>query len=125
MAYPTYKRADRVADSLREELSLLFLREVKDPRVRAFTVTRVDLSEDLRHARVCVAGPGGTAEGEAALAALRHAAGFLRGALGRRLHLRYIPELTFVLDMSVEYSLRIAAILRSLAPAARNETDDP
>ena len=124
MAYPSYKRAERVSDSLREELSLLLLHELRDPRVQAFTVTRVDLSEDLRHARVCVAGPGGTAEGEAALAGLRHAAGFLRGVLGRRLHLRHIPELTFVLDTSVEYSLRIAAILRSLA-SARNEADDP
>lgn len=121
MAYPTYKRADRVADSLREELSLLLLHEIKDPRVRAFTVTHVRLSEDLRHARVSVAGPGGVAEGEAALAGLRHAAGYLRGTLGRRLHLRYIPELTFLLDTSVEQSLRISALLRSLVP---HETDD-
>jgi ribosome-binding factor A len=122
MAFPSYKRAERVSDSLREELSLLLLREVKDPRLRAFTVTRVQVSEDLRHAKVYVAGPGGSAEGAAALAGLGRATGYLRGALGRRLRLRHIPELTFLLDTSVEASLRIQAVLRSLA-AERSEDD--
>lgn len=107
-----YKRADRVGDLIRRELGRLLLREVKDPRLREVTITSVEMSADLRHARVRFTGPAGAGEAEKGL---RSAAGFLRGELGRALRLRYAPELTFEVDESVERSLHVAALLRQIA----------
>jgi ribosome-binding factor A len=116
-----FRRADRVGDSIRRELSRLLLREVKDPRLSQVVVTAVQVSPDLRHARVFfTAGVGGT-DRQAALQGLQAAAGFLRGQLGRSLRLRYASELAFEVDDSVDRSLHIAALLKQVAPP---EADD-
>jgi ribosome-binding factor A len=113
-----FRRADRVAGLIQEELSRLLLRSVKDPRLHAVTITAVRVSGDLRHARVhfTFAGSGQPGGREEVLSGLRSAAGFLRGRLGRSLHLRYVPELTFEVDESVERSLHVAALLKRIAP---------
>jgi ribosome-binding factor A len=116
-----YRRADRVGDLIRRELSRLLLREVKDPRLQQVTITAVEVSADLRHARVlftCRTGQGGAAE---ELLGLRSAAGFLRGHLGRTLRLRYAPELAFEVDESVERSLHVAALLKQIARETPDE----
>ncbi len=110
-----FKRADRVAGLIQEELSRLLLREVKDPRLHQVTITAVRVSGDLRHARVLFTSTGRPGGVEEALTGLRSAAGFLRGHLGRILHLRYAPELTFEADDSVERSLHVAALLKQIA----------
>jgi ribosome-binding factor A len=117
-----FKRADRVSVLIREELSQVLLREVKDPRLHTVVITAVRVSTDLRHARILFtasARPGGVEE---VLAGLHSAAGFLRGHLGRALRLRYAPELTFEADDSVERSLHVAALLKQVAP--RNEASE-
>lgn len=111
-----FKRADRVAGLIQEELSRVLLREVKDPRLHQVTITAVRLSVDLRHARVFFTGPGAKGGLSEELQGLRSAAGFLRGHLGRALRLRYAPELTFEVDDSVERSLHIAALLKQVVP---------
>jgi ribosome-binding factor A len=111
-----FKRADRVAGLIQEELSRLLLREVKDPRLHEVIIMAVRVSADLRHARVLFMASrrqGGT---EDILTGLRSASGFLRGQLGRTLRLRYAPELTFEEDTSVERSLHVAALLKQVAP---------
>lgn len=111
-----FRRADRVADLIRRELSRLLLREAKDPRLQQVIVTAVRVSPDLRHARIFfTAGSGGT-DRTAELQGLRAAAGFLRGQLGRSLDLRYAPELAFEPDDSVDRSLHIAELLKQVAP---------
>lgn len=117
-----FKRADRVAGLIQEELSRVLLREVKDPRLHEVVITAVRVSADLRHARVLFtasARPGGV---EDVLTGLQSAAGFLRGHLGRTLRLRYAPELTFEADTSVERSLRVAALLKQVVP--REDEDE-
>jgi ribosome-binding factor A len=114
MALP-YKRADRVGDLIRRELSWLLLREVKDPRLRQVTITAVEVTADLRHARVLFTSRAGGGEPAEELLGLRSAAGFLRGHLGRTLRLRYAPELAFEVDASVERSLHVAALLKQIA----------
>ncbi len=109
-----FKRADRVSGLIQEELSQVLLREVKDPRLHEVVITAVQMSADLRHARVlftAYARPGGVEE---VLTGLQSATGFLRGRLGRALRLRYAPELTFEADDSVERSLRVAALLKQV-----------
>ncbi len=104
------KRAERVGVLIREEISRLILRSVKDPRIGFVTVTRVRVSDDLRHARIYIS----LARGGQALIGLKRAAGFLRGELGRRLCLRYAPELLFLGDDSLEEELHVAELLRQI-----------
>jgi len=118
-----FKRADRVAGLIQEELSRLLRREVKDPRLQEVVITAVELSADLRHARVLFTGSGRQGGVDDILAGLRSAAGFLRGQLGRTLRLRYAPELVFEADDSVERSLHVAALLKQVLPR-EDETDD-
>jgi ribosome-binding factor A len=108
------RRTERLDHQLREELSNLLRREMADPRVRLATVSEVHVSPDLRHARVLISTVGEEAEREACVAALRHAAGYLRRQLAARLRLRATPELDFALDRGAEHSARITALLETL-----------
>lgn len=108
-------RSERVAEQLREEISSLMMREMKDPRVRLASVSEVRLTSDLRQARVRISALGDDGERRSVVAAMQHAEGYLRAQLGDRLeNLRSIPRLTFELDESIEYSVRISSMLREL-----------
>ncbi len=106
------RRLEQVADLLQEELGHLLEREVKDPGVGFVTLTGVELSPDLRHARVYFSVLGDEEAVQESQAALGRAAGFLRHELSRRLSLRQVPELHFVLDRSSERAQRISNLLR-------------
>ncbi len=92
----------------------MIVRDLKDPRLGLVTVTRVELSGDLRHARVLVSVLGDAEAQEKTLEGLSSAAGYLRGEIGRRLRLRRAPELVFILDRGAEESLKIEALLQKL-----------
>lgn len=112
---PRTPRRERVAELLREEISQLMMREMKDPRVRLASVSSVQVSPDLRQARVMVSALGADEERTAVVAAMRHAEGFVRAQLGNRLEsLRSIPHLRFELDESIAYSVRISSMLRTM-----------
>jgi ribosome-binding factor A len=89
-------------------------RGVKDPRIGFATVTRVELTADLHHARVYVSVLGSPEEQESTLAGLSSAAGFLRHEIGRRLALRRAPELAFILDHGAEEGEKIEKLLQQL-----------
>lgn len=109
------RRLDRVADLLRAELSQLILREVRDPRVQLTSVTDVEVTSDLSYATVRVSVLGDDEERRLeAVEGLRHASGFLRSQLARRLDLRTTPELRFQLDRGAEHSQRISDLLEGL-----------
>lgn len=113
-------RRRRVAEAMREEASAI-LRQLKDPRLGFTSITRVDVSRDLRHAKVFVSVLGGEEERQATMAALERARGYVRSELGRRIRLRFTPEIQFVLDRSIEYGDRIGRLLRQLHPSAGTE----
>src|SRR5574337_1924208 len=115
------RRADRVGTLIQEEISRLILQAVKDPRVRSVTVTRVRVSDDLRYAKVYIASIGGEPQRQEALAGVTRASGFLRGELGRRLCLRYVPELHFLLDDSLEQDLHLAELFRQIEATETKE----
>jgi ribosome-binding factor A len=108
------RRTDRVSDLLRAELSDLLLREVHDPRVKLASVTTVDVTPDLRRAVVKISVLGDDEQRQATIEGLRHARGFLRTELARRLRLRATPELVFELDRGAEQSQKISDLLESL-----------
>ena len=114
MSKPSYKRAERVADQIRMEVADILARKTKDPRIGFITVTDVDLSPDLRVARIYVSSLREGQSEELALQGLSKAVGFVRGELGRRLELRYTPELIFCSDGSYQYGRRIDQLLDSL-----------
>lgn len=109
-----YKRADRVADQIRMEVADILMRKIKDPRVRSVTVTDVELTNDLRIARVFVTAMGTDAEEREIFAGLAKASGFVRSELGRRLTLRYLPEVVFVKDVSGPRGDRVLRLLDEL-----------
>ena len=120
---PRFRRTDRINELLREELSILIRDAVRDPRVGLATVTAVETSPELDHARVYVTALGGDSEKEEIVAGLQSAAGFLRGQLGRRLHIRRIPELHFQIDRVLEGAQRIESLLREALPDAPPPAD--
>lgn len=118
-----FRRTDRINEQLRQEISLLLRDEVRDPRVASATITGVETSRELDHARVYVTGPGEETEKAELLAGLQSAAPFLRTQLGRRLHMRRIPELHFEIDRKLENALRIEALLREALPETGPEDE--
>jgi ribosome-binding factor A len=109
-------RPRRIAELIQRELVAVIERELHDPRVTRLTITAVDVAPDLTHAKVYITQLGGAARSAGTLAALNHAAGFLRTALARRVVLRGMPELRFLYDSSVEQGARLTSLIeRALA----------
>lgn len=108
------QRMARIDELLRQEIGEILSREIADPRIGFATVTSVETSPDLRHARVWVSVIGQPAERDAALAALRHAMAYVRHELGGRLRLKRIPDLHVQLDDSAERGTRVLQLLSDL-----------
>ena len=114
MSKTTYKRADRVADQIRMEVADILMRKIKDPRVHNVTVTDVELTADLRIAHIFVTTmETGEAERDV-FTGLSKASGFVRSELGRRLSLRYLPDVIFKKDVSGPRGDRIMQLLDGL-----------
>lgn len=112
-----YKRSDRVGDLIQQEIADLVFRRVKDPRVANITISGVSVTPDLKHARVFYCVMGGTADDNVkknAASGLDKAKGFIRQELGKRLRLRFIPQLDFEYDTSFEYGDKIERLLKEL-----------
>lgn len=105
------RRLARLNEQFKREITALLQSEVRDPRVGPVTVTDVEVTPDLAYARVYVMLGGDDATRQQSLQGLRAAAPFLRGELGRRMHIRRAPELRFELDRSLEHALRIHRLL--------------
>jgi ribosome-binding factor A len=109
---------EKVAEAIRQVVSMAILAEIKDPRVRDVTVTYVEVSPDLRVAKVHVSVMGDDTHQNLTLRGLESAAGFLQSKLARELELRYTPKIAFLLDQGVKRSIEIAKILREVLPPA-------
>jgi ribosome-binding factor A len=121
----TSRRVQKAAEAIREVVSMAILTELKDPRVENVTVTYVEVSPDMRQAKVHVSVMGDDAKQKLCLHGLESSAGFLQAKVGKRIDTRYTPRLRFELDMGVKKSLAIAQllhdVLRDESPPA---TDD-
>ena len=124
MSKSAYKRSERVADQLRIEVADILAKKSKDPRLQSVTVTHVQVTNDLRIARVYVSVLGSKDDESQVLKALASASGFVRSELGRRLDLRYTPEVKFWADSSGPRAERILNILDALPPAHSSESVD-
>jgi ribosome-binding factor A len=108
------RRQRRISALIRQEISELLQREVADPRLGFVTVTDVETSSDLRQVHIYVTFLGDSQKQNESLKALRKATGFLRHELAQRVYLRYVPDLNFHLDPSLEQGQRIDGILQEL-----------
>ncbi|MDX2034137.1 MAG: 30S ribosome-binding factor RbfA [Blastocatellia bacterium] len=122
-------RAQKMGEDLRQLLSGIIAQEIKDPRVGFATITNVKLSPDLRYARVMISVLGDPQEKQETLAALTRAAGFIRRQVGARIRLRYIPEITFAYDDTIEQGDRmmqlIEEIKKELPVSPETEVESP
>ena len=117
MANP--RRRERLASVIEEVVSELLLREIKDPRVAGMTsITRVDVTADVRQAKIYVSVMGDEATRQGTVRALEHAAGFIRTKLGEELTIRHVPAITFQLDRSLEEGDRVLALINQVAATA-------
>ncbi|HET7319586.1 MAG TPA: 30S ribosome-binding factor RbfA [Nitrospirota bacterium] len=112
MSKPTFKRSERVSDQMKHEIADILMRKIKDPRIGFVTVTDVEVADDLRNAKVFVSVYGG--DKEQTLKGLKSATAFIRLELGKRMRMRFIPELLFRFDSTLERGAHIMELLREL-----------
>jgi ribosome-binding factor A len=105
------RRPKRLALQIQHEISSMLFRGLKDRRIGFVTITGVDLSPDLRHAKVFVSVMGTDQEKEESIKALSHAAGWVRHELGQRIRMKFLPDIIFVNDTSQEYGEKIDRLL--------------
>ena len=115
-----FARSDRVAEQIQRELADLLQFEVKDPRVGMVTVTEVEVTGDMAHAKIYYSAKAGTAELQAGL---EKTAGFLRGQLAKRMLLRTVPQLHFIYDASIDRGMKLSKMIDE-ALASSNSPED-
>jgi ribosome-binding factor A len=120
----TSRRTQKAAQAIREVVSMAILADLKDPRIRDVTVTSVDVSPDMRQAKIHVSVMGDETKQQLSLRGLQNAAGFLQTKVAKRIDTRYTPRLAFVLDLGVKKSIEISQILQSVLPPTEKEADD-
>jgi ribosome-binding factor A len=114
----TSRRVLKAAEAIREVVSMAILAELRDPRVRDVTVTHVEVSADMRLAKVHVSVMGDETRQQLSLRGLQSAAGFLQSKVANRIDTRYTPRLEFYLDQGVKKSIQVAQILSEVLPPA-------
>ncbi|MBP3655760.1 MAG: 30S ribosome-binding factor RbfA [Clostridia bacterium] len=124
MAAQQFERTDRIAAEIMREAERIIREDVSDPRTDCmFSITHVDVTRDLRYAKVYIS-IYEEARREPMMKALKSAAGFIRHNLGRRVQLRYTPELLFELDTTIEYGVHIASLLNQVRKNEGSQSDE-
>jgi ribosome-binding factor A len=108
------RRPGKVGGAIREEISRMLLRDIKDPRIGFVTITRVTVSKDLRFVKVYFSVLGDQSAREESLKGLNSAKGFIRMELGKRLRLRYTPDIVFSFDPSLDNMNRLSELIRQI-----------
>ena len=110
-----YKRSERVGDLVAQEVaSMLLAGDIKDPKIGFVTITRVKMSPDMKHARIFYSVMGDEKAIKQSRHALNRARGYIRRALAKKVQLKYIPEINFEYDDSLEHSMRIEELLQDI-----------
>lgn len=117
---PESSRPKRVAEAIKNELTLLLLQQVADPRLAAVAISRVVVSPDLKSAKIYFTLPAGS-ESRPALAGMQRAKGFFRSHLAKALNMRHTPELLFYFDETNQEADRVSALLRQIEEERRHE----
>jgi ribosome-binding factor A len=108
-----FARSDRVGGLIQQVLSEILNKDIGDPRLKMATITAVEVSRDLRLARIYFTAPGGKHKKEAAIEGFNSARGFIKKALAQEIDLKYMPDIKFFYDESLEYGAHIEALIKS------------
>jgi ribosome-binding factor A len=123
---PDHHRSERVAEAMREEIATFLANDVKDPRIMGLvTVTAVEVTRDLRHAKVFVSVLGSESQRAATFDGLGGVAAHLRGRVGRALRLRVAPEIEFRNDESIAHAAKIEQLLAQVRRELPADAGDP
>ena len=118
------RRLLKAAEAIREVVGMAILTELRDPRIRDVTVTFVEVSADMRIAKVHVSVMGDETKQRLSLQGLKNAAGFLQQKISRRIDTRYTPRLQFLLDKGVKNAMEVTRILDEVLPTDHRTSDD-
>ena len=118
------KRSEKVADLIQKEISQMLVKSIKDPRIGFITITKVTVSEDCRFAKIYFSVAGTEAERENSMRGLDSAKGYVRKELGRRIRLRYTPEIVFQFDPSIEYAIHMEELIHSIHQEKEPDRDE-
>lgn len=116
-------RSHRVAEQMKKEIAAIIEHQVKDPRIGFITITNVEVSNDLRHAKIYFSSLGNNEEQKKSLEGLDKAKGFIRKEIAQRINLRYAPEILFRIDTSIEHGVKISKILSKIKSEEREKEE--
>ena len=114
-------RIEKLQELIKQEMSKMLLKELKDPRIGFVTVTDVEMTGDLREAKIYVSVMGGEEQVKSSLEGLNSALGFVRREIGQRIRLRFTPEISFALDTSLDYGDHIQKLLLQVEGDFKND----
>lgn len=114
-------RVEKVQEFIKQEVSKIILNEMKDPRIGFVTVTQVEATGDLRSAKIYVSLMGSDEQKTQTWTGLQKALGYIRTEIGKRIRLRFTPELSFHLDQSLDYSVKIQELLTKIKEDEANQ----
>ena len=117
-------RIEKLQELIKQEMSKMLLREIKDPRIGFVTVTDVEMTGDLREAKIFVSVMGSDEQVQESLKGLKSALGFIRREIGKRIRLRFTPEISFALDTSLDYCEHIQKILLDIEKEGTKKNED-
>lgn len=118
-----FKRSEKVAEAVHELISELLVKGLKDPRIGFVTITGVKVTDDMHLATVYFTVIGSDAEKKATEQGLNSARGFIRKEMGKSLRMRYVPDIVFKYDVSVDYGYRIESILKEISSPEKSDDD--
>ncbi|MBT0665783.1 ribosome-binding factor A [Geobacter pelophilus] len=119
-----YKRSEKVGEAVHEIVTELIIKGLKDPRIGFVTVTGVKVTDDMHYATVYFTVIGDEAARKGTEAGLNSARGFIRREMGKKLHMRYVPEILFKYDTSLDTGNHIDALLREIKANEQHDTED-
>lgn len=117
------RRVLKAAQAIREVVSMAIIADLKDPRIKDVTVTLVEVSPDLRQAKVNVSVMGDEAKQKLCIRGLQNSAGYLQQKVGKRIDTRYTPRLQFILDKGLKHSMLVTKILEEVIPMETGKAD--
>lgn len=114
------QRTQRFAELIKREISLLLIGSVEDARLKRFTVTRVEVTPDLKHVRVYISFPGDRVEVEEKFQALLRASSFIKSELAKKIRIRYMPDIQYYPDVFLEKASRVIDLLNQIEPPQKD-----